>query len=334
MILYLASGVDAAIARITALAVDARFMVGTFAVLLAARWRWEHNATAFAVLIGHPEFGTFADHCTHRSAIQHTALGGLSARREFFARIHTLVTDAGQSAWTVQVNATYWLDIMNDAFAIAERIALWQIVGATAIWLMVSHEANGILSAWRIVIGGTWIDAVFVDACTITGAFVVGVAFDAFATFEGTTLEARRATAGGTMIVAETFGIHGTWIAQGAWIDTFTIVALLVVGAFVVRLAAQFDAAELSIARIAWFACAHWMMVCHVAFGVGTAVAWAHAKFVHTRFGEGTFGVRSTANGGLSSCKNVGRKNNSLVSSIKICIRMWQRLLTTYVEHN
>lgn len=160
-----------------------------------------------------------------------------------------------------------------------------QFIGATAHRCMVSHEANGILGTRWIVICGTWINAVFVDAGTVSGAFIVGMAFDAFATFEGAAFVSGWAAASRPMIVTEAFSIDSTWIADGAWIDAFTVVALFVVGAFSVGLATQFDTSELGVSRVAWFTAADWMMVGDVTLGIGTTITWTNAEFVHARFG-------------------------------------------------
>lgn len=108
------------------------------------------------------------------------------------------------------------------------------------------------------------------------------MAFDAFAPFKWTAFVARLASARGAVIVAEAFGVHGARIRQCARVDAFVVVARLIVRALVVRLARQFEATELRIARVAWLAHANRMMVLHVAIGIDAAIAWTRTQFVDT----------------------------------------------------
>lgn len=145
------------------------------------------------------------------------------------------------------------------------------------------------------------VDAMVVVARTIVGALEVGMALDAFAPLKWTALVAGLASAGRSMVVAEAFGVHGTWVGQRTWIDALVVVARFLVRAFVVRHARQFEAAELRITRVARLADANRMMVLDVAVGVDTAIARTRTQFVDARFGQRALGVRFAANSHIGS---------------------------------
>lgn len=118
MILHEARGVRTAIARTATLSIDARFMRRTFAVFSASWRRFDHNATAFAILVGHKQFGTFAHHRSNRRAVQHTAASCGGARCQLLARFHALLANARQSARTVVVVLTLGPNVQLHTFAI------------------------------------------------------------------------------------------------------------------------------------------------------------------------------------------------------------------------
>lgn len=189
---------------------------------------------------------------------------------------------------------------------------------------MISNETNGILSAWRIVFAR--IDAMIVDARPVAGTLEIGMAFDAFASFEWTAFVARLASARRSVIVAKAFGIHGTWVGQCAWIDAFVVVTCLVVGAFIVRLARQFEATELRVARVAWFAHTNRMMVLHVTIGVDATIARTRTQFIHARFGQCALGVGFASDSHIGSCKKKrfkSIKNRSRNCGTKKCTLTW-----------
>lgn len=76
MFFHKARGMWSTIAWAATLSIDARFMCGTFAVFSAAWRRCDHNATTFAIFVGHKEFGAFADHRSNWRTVEHTAASG------------------------------------------------------------------------------------------------------------------------------------------------------------------------------------------------------------------------------------------------------------------
>jgi hypothetical protein len=95
------------------------------------------------------------------------------------------------------------------------------------------------------------------------------------------------------VVVAVALGVSGARIAQDARIDALSVVALLVVAAFGVRLATQFDTSGLWISRISGLAVADRVVVHDFTVGIRTAVAWADAESVDTRFTLSTFRIGS-----------------------------------------
>lgn len=81
MVLHTAFGVEATVARIAALSIDAGLGIRAVAVLLAAGLRCvDDDLPALAVRAGHGEFGTFADHRAHGRTVDDAAVGGTRAR--------------------------------------------------------------------------------------------------------------------------------------------------------------------------------------------------------------------------------------------------------------
>lgn len=151
-----------AVARTAALAVYARFLSRTFAVLFASRRRWDDNAAAFAIHVWYLELGTFADQRPHRRTVEDAATGCRSARIQLLARFYTLLADARKSARAIVVVLAFGADVKQDSLAVRQRIAVRQVLGAFAVRDMVADEADGILGARRVVFAR--VDAVAVDA--------------------------------------------------------------------------------------------------------------------------------------------------------------------------
>lgn len=76
---------------------------------------------------------------------------------------------------------------------------------------------------------------------------MIGVTFQAQTAHKWITLQSGWASTASTMIATITLGIQGTRIRDQAGIDTFTVHTLLIAGAFVVRLAANWSTAILCI---------------------------------------------------------------------------------------
>lgn len=124
-----------------------------------------------------------------------------------------------------------------------------------------------------------------VAACLGIWTVEIGVTFNAFTTFKWITLKSGWAATSGSMIVAVAFSIHCARVLQDTWINTFSIVTLFVIAAFVVGLASQFNTTKLGISRVPGFAVANWVMIGNLAFGVWTTITWIYAKLIDTRFG-------------------------------------------------
>lgn len=99
------------------------------------------------------------------------------------------------------------------------------------------------------------------------------------------------------MIAAITLGIQCTRVRDQAGIDTFTVHALLISCAFLIRLAANWSTAELRIARETWFAVADRMMILHNALGIGSTVARVDALRIDASLRNGAIRVGFAANG-------------------------------------
>lgn len=89
-------GVCSAVARVSALVVDASLDFSALAVSCASDLGQRHDYLAFSVVIRHHRLGTRADHCSYWQRVQNVASRCSSARRELGARISTRVVNAGQ----------------------------------------------------------------------------------------------------------------------------------------------------------------------------------------------------------------------------------------------
>lgn len=116
-------GVCSAVARVSALVVDASFDFSTFAVSCATDLGQWHDFPAFTVVVGHHRLGTRADHRSHRQRVQNVASRCSSARRENCARILASVVDASQFRGTIAVSSTFGLGIAQSWLAVSERIS-------------------------------------------------------------------------------------------------------------------------------------------------------------------------------------------------------------------
>lgn len=314
MVLHATLGVQTAIARIATLAIDARLLVGAFAVQLATGWRQiEHSLTAFAVGAGHPQLGALAHHRADWRRIDDTAFGGASARREFGARIDAAISHARQPAGALGVDGALgafdgpgWRTLVAGdddrspwRLAVRQRIAVRQLFGTHANGGVRTHIADGVLGARRVAVGGARIDAaLLLGARPIAGAIGIAATFGAHAMLERVTDQAGRAAACGPVVVRVAFGGEGARIIEGARIVALAVVvASLVVGTVVVGGATDRIAADQSVAGEAGFAEADRMVVVDEAVGVAAAAAGADAALVDARFGQGAFGVGATADG-------------------------------------
>lgn len=145
-----------------------------------------------------------------------------------------------------------------------------------------TREANGILSTWCH--RTAWINALFLYACSIIGAFSIEMTLNSSTLHERISFQSSHTTANGTMFITIAFGIQRTRIFQRARVQTFSVEALLVVCTFAICTAAQFEATELSVTRVSRFAATHRIVVLHIAVGILSTVTWVCADFVDTRF--------------------------------------------------
>lgn len=109
MVVDVALGVQSAVAWVAALAVNAGLRARAFRVAFTAWLTLQHDLTALAVHVGHPQFGTLADHCAHGHTVQHGTLGRRIARLQFHARVLAASVDAGQAVGTVGIGRTLGL---------------------------------------------------------------------------------------------------------------------------------------------------------------------------------------------------------------------------------
>lgn len=107
------------------------------------------------------------------------------------------------------------------------------------------------------------------------------------------------------MVVAIALGRDRTWVIDQAWVHTFTVEALLVGAALVVRRALALEASSLGVSRVAWLARAHTVVIHDSAVRVLATQARAATQTVDTRLGWGTVRVRRAFGGRVRSCKEL-----------------------------
>lgn len=100
--------------------------------------------------------------------------------------------------------------------------------------------ADRVLGARRIGQTRAGVDAVLLEASLVVGTVGVGATFDALATFERIAGIARRTSALGAVVGSVAFGVARTWVAEDAWVDALAVVALFVVGTFVIVVASNY----------------------------------------------------------------------------------------------
>lgn len=258
--------------------------------------------SAFAIRVGHPLVRTFANHRSNGQGIKNTASGSTGARSQFNAWINAFVIDASHFVGTINILVADWL---LPCLTEGEWITFGCVFGTAAVWFVITNETDGVLGAWWIIISGAWVDALLVDAGTLIGAVVVGVALDGTALLEWIAFETFWASTGGTVVVAVAFGVDGALIVNTAWINAFPVVALHLRAALVVRLATNLITTKLGITGVARTACADGVMILNATIGIGATVAWVDAEFVDARFRRSAVGVRTAARRIMVGCRKI-----------------------------
>lgn len=111
------------------------------------------------------------------------------------------------------------------AFAIRQRVADRQVVGAATANRVVTHVADGVRRARRVRRVSARVDAALRHAHTVLRAVGIDLALDLGALDERIALVAGRAFAGGAVIVAVALGADGARVAQNARVHTVAVVA-------------------------------------------------------------------------------------------------------------
>lgn len=140
---------------------------------------------ALSVVVRHPAFRTRADHSADRDSVQNAAVRCSVARRQFRARVHTLIPDTRQSARAVDVQFALVLSGDDDGSrAVGQGVSFGQMRRTEATGRVVLHVTDCVLSAGRIGDGGAWIDASLLDASPVVGTVRVDSALDSLAAVE------------------------------------------------------------------------------------------------------------------------------------------------------
>lgn len=152
------------------------------------------------------------------------------------------------------------------------------MIRALAVWRMASRKANGILCAGCH--RAAWINTLLLYTSPIIWALSVKVTLHSATLHEWIAFESRQTATRRSMLIAVAFRVQRTWIFQCARIQALSVVALLIVGTFAVRLATQLETSKLCISRVTWLAAAHRIMIFYVAIGILTTVAWIGANLI------------------------------------------------------
>lgn len=181
---------------------------------------------------------TAAHDRAQRQRIQHRARLLRRTDVGLGARIGTATAVAGERRSAIGVDAALGLGGGQFATTTLDVRIAGSASGACALGLMLATLAEGRIAAGvRIADGPT--DAVEPVAGLIVGAVLVVLADAGDAADERIALGADSTRAGGAMVLGMALGIVAALRGGivGAWVQTFLVVARLVVGAFVVGLA-------------------------------------------------------------------------------------------------
>lgn len=140
---------------------------------------------------------------------------------------------------------------------------------------MVYGTAVGTRGARRVV--DARVQTLVLNACLVSRAIGVDLAFDSFATCVGVSGHAPWTLARCQMVLGYAFSVHGTRVGDQAGIDTLVVVACLCRRTIPVRRAFQFLAFNFRVSAVSWRAIAQRFVVDDDAFGIGSAVARADA---------------------------------------------------------
>lgn len=152
------------------------------------------------------------------------------------------------------------------------------MIRALAVWRMASRKANGILRTWCQL--AARVNTLLLYARSIIWTLSVKVTLHSATLHERIALQSRQTATRSSVLIAEAFRVQCTRILERARIQALSVIALLIVGTFAVRLASQLEASKLCISRVTRLAAAHRIVILHVAIGVLTTVTRVGANLV------------------------------------------------------
>lgn len=109
MIVYVAFRIKTAIARISALPIDASLRSGTLRIAFTTWVALQHYLSALTIDVGYPQFRTFANHSPYWHTVKHGALGSRIAWLKFSAWVFATAVQACQTVGTVGVGHAFRL---------------------------------------------------------------------------------------------------------------------------------------------------------------------------------------------------------------------------------
>lgn len=166
------------------------------------------------------------------------------------------------------------------------------MIRALAVWCMTSRKAYGILRTWCYL--ATWINTLLLYASPIVWTLSVKVALHSATLYERIALQSWQTAASSSVLIAKAFRVQRTWILQRTRIQALSVVALLIVGTFAVRLATQLEASKLCISRVTRLAAANRIVILYVAIGILTTVARIGANLVNAALAGSAIRVGAT----------------------------------------